>query len=362
MNIVLLANAASIHTIQWVTYMTKAGVKVSVIFQDEKGQEFPDDIPVYLTPYKGNLGYFLNVFFVKKILKNIKPDLIHAHYASGYGTLAKLVDYHPYILSVWGSDIYDFPYKSKLHHWLVQKNLYAADKLSSTSHCMMAQTLKIAPKLSPFDVVSFGVDIHKFIAVEKSNKNEIVIDTVKILSGKYGIDLSIKSFSILKKKLSISHAEIASKLRLRIVGGGELKPILKRLSCKLDIDDVTAFVGKVFHVQAPSELNKLDIYVALSRLDSESFGVAIIEAGAVKIPTVVSNVGGLPEVVQDQKTGFVVPKENPEAAAEVLEFLVLNEQERLKIGENAQIFVNENFTWESCVEKMLIFYRELLEF
>lgn len=361
MKITLLANAVSIHTIQWVVYMKKAGVDVSVISQDDATSEFPKDVPIYVMPYKGNLGYFLNVFFVKKLLKKIKPDIVHAHYASGYGTLARLVDFHPYVLSVWGSDVYDFPYKSRLHHWLVQKNLYAADKLSSTSYCMMEQTLKIAPKLQPFDVVPFGVDIDKFVPIDNiKNQNEIVIGTVKTLSEKYGIDLLIKAFAILKNNLQSSNPDIAIKLRLRIVGGGILEQELKILTQNLGIDDVTTFVGKVSHKKVPDELNKLDIYVALSRWDSESFGVAVIEAGAIKLPTVVANVGGLPEVVKHQQTGFVVAKENPNVAAEVLELLVLDERKRNEMGKTAQKFVYENFSWENCVQKMLNLYKTVI--
>ena len=58
----------------------------------------------------------------------------------------------------------------------------------------------------------------------------------------------------------------------------------------------------------------MDVYVALSRLDSESFGVAIIEASACGIPVIVSDVGVLPEVVKDGETGMIVEKENVQEA------------------------------------------------
>lgn len=360
MKIVLLAPANSIHTVQWAKYLSQEGVEISIISQHPKSEDMPIHIPVYLLPYPNLIGYFLNTLETKKIIKNIEPDIVHAHYASGYGTLARLVDFHPYVLSVWGSDVYDFPYKSKFHHWLVQKNLYAADKLSSTSHCMMEQTLKIAPKLQPFDVVPFGVDIDKFVPIDKfKNQNEIVIGTVKTLSEKYGIDLLIKAFAILKNNLKSSEPDIATKLRLRIVGGGEQEQELKILARNLEISDVATFVGKVSHKKVPDELNKLNIYVALSRWDSESFGVAIIEAGAIQLPTVVANVGGLPEVVKDQQTGLIVSKESPEAAAEALELLVLDEQKRLLMGKNAQKFVHNNFSWEYCVQKMIALYKQI---
>ena len=67
------------------------------------------------------------------------------------------------------------------------------------------------------------------------------------------------------------------------------------------------------HTSVPQELARLDIYVALSRMDSESFGVAIIEAGVAGRPVVVSDAGGLPEVTIDGVTGLVVPREDPSA-------------------------------------------------
>ena len=63
-------------------------------------------------------------------------------------------------------------------------------------------------------------------------------------------------------------------------------------------------------------LGGLDVYVALSRLDSESFGVAIVEAAACGCPTVVSDVSGPAEVVEDKVTGIIVPRDNPVEAAD----------------------------------------------
>lgn len=359
MKIALLAPANSIHTAQWAKYLSQCGIDICVISQHPKNEDMPSHIPVYLLPYSGLKGYFLNTFAVKKLLKQLQPDIVHAHYASGYGTTARLVDFHPYILSVWGSDVYDFPYKSKLHRWLIRKNLYSADRLTSTSHCMMEQTLKIAPTLKSFNIVPFGVDMQKFT---KSNnvkmKNEIVIGTVKTLSEKYGIDLLIQAFAMLKEKLTVSHPEIAGQLILRIVGGGTQRSELEYLAQKLNLKNSITFTGQVSHQQVPLELDKLDIYVALSRL--ESFGVAIIEAGSMRLPCVVANVGGLPEVVCNNETGIIVPRENPKAAAEALEKLVLNVKLQHSMGNAAYDFVKNHFSWESCVEKMNQVYKQLL--
>ena len=103
----------------------------------------------------------------------------------------------------------------------------------------------------------------------------------------------------------------------------------------------------------PNELAKLDVYVALSRLDSESFGVAIIEAGAARRPVVVSDAGGLPEVTIEGTTGLVVPRENPQAAADAIEKLVLNPELRVSMGEAGRKHVAETYSWDACLEKMM---------
>ena len=76
-----------------------------------------------LLPFNGLFGYLLNFFKLKKIIKDWEPDLIHASYASGYGLTANLLNFHPLVLSAWGSDIFEFPRKSYIHRKLIELNL-----------------------------------------------------------------------------------------------------------------------------------------------------------------------------------------------------------------------------------------------
>lgn len=125
--------------------------------------------------------------------------------------------------------------------------------------------------------------------------------------------------------------------------------------------DIVNFVGQVRHDQVPEELAHLDIYVALSRLDSESFGVSIIEAGAAGRPVVVSDAGGLPEVTVDGVTGFVVPRDNPSAAAAAMERLVLDSSLRYQMGRAGQAHVSKHYSWDSSVLAMLAVYEETIK-
>lgn len=360
--IVLLSSANSIHTIQWAKHLSKAGFKVHVVSQHPISKDFPNDILVYPLPYSSFIGYYLNIFTLRKILKKIQPDLINVHYASGYGTTARLANAHPYVLSVWGSDVFEFPYRSFFHKNLLQKNLKSADVIASTSLSMAKQTQQFIDGPKKIEITPFGVDLEKFnpfVFDKNTNAQTICIGTVKTLKHVYGIDILLKALSIVYKDIKIEFPQIANLLNFRIVGGGADMHELKKLAVELGIDHLTHFTGAVSHEEVPAELNRLDIYVALSR--QESFGVAVVEAQAMGIPVVVSNVGGLPEVVQNGKTGFIVDSENPQQAANAIKKLILDSELRQAMSVEAKKFVRSNFSWQSCAKKMSDVYQKTLK-
>ena len=98
----------------------------------------------------------------------------------------------------------------------------------------------------------------------------------------------------------------------------------------------------------------------MSASESESFGVAVIEAEACRIPVVVSDIGGLPEVVQDNVTGFIVPPKNPEATAEAIEKLILDENLRNKMGVAGREFVLKNYEWSKNAKIMENLYKTII--
>ena len=93
----------------------------------------------------------------------------------------------------------------------------------------------------------------------------------------------------------------------------------------------------------------------------ESFGVSVIEASACEKPVVVSDVGGLPEVVEDNVTGFVIPKKNVDLLTDRIEKLLLDSELRIKLGQNGREKVKREFEWEICVDKMIGIYKKRLQ-
>ena len=354
MKVALLSGGASIHTIRWANGLALAGHQVHLITQHPLLEPVDASVVLHEFPYRGTLGYFLMASSVKKLLKKIKPDVLNAHYASGYGTTARLIDFHPYLLSVWGSDVYDVPNQSKFHRYWIKTNLQSADRIASTSHCMATQTHTLADNLGDIAITPFGVDVERFeyrqsVAV---NKDALVIGTIKRLAPKYGIDTLIESFALLLSHYRKKSPEIAEKLELHIVGEGPQRDDLELLAKRLDVDQQTRFFGRVLHSEVPKKLAEFDIYAALSRLDSESFGVAIIEAGAAGKPVVVSDAGGLPEVVVAEKTGIVVPRAQPQQAAKALQRLIEDPSLRSSMGQEGYKHVKSQYSWSLSVLTM----------
>lgn len=359
MRIALLVKRHSIHSVRWANALVDRGHEVHFISAERHGEPLDPAVEVHFLPFAPPVGFIANAAALRRLLSRIKPDVMNAHFASGYGTLARLSRFRPTVLSVWGSDVFDFPGKSRLHSTLIAANLTYADAVTSTSKVMARQTRSLA-RLDKVSVVPFGVDTDVFAPrPAAAGRATTTIGTVKTLAPKYGVDTLLEAFALLKRSLEGREAGASEALRLAIVGGGPQLAELQGLARALGVADAARFVGQVDHRDVPKQLAELDIYVALSRLDSESFGVAVLEASAMALPVVVSDAGGLPEVVVDGVTGAVVHRDDPAAAAAVLERLILDPQKRSEMGAAGRAHVLDRYTWAACVDKMEDVYRSV---
>lgn len=353
MKIVLLAPANSIHTVRWANGLTSLGHTVHVVSQHPKIKElYFDSVTVHITKNNGFLGYYFMVPFVRNIIKEIEPDILNAHYASGYGTTARLVGFTPSLLSVWGSDIYSFPRKSLLHRYILKHNLRFPTAVASTSNCMVKEMYLTHTPEKVF-ITPFGVDVEKFSpSPEKASKRDkFVIGTVKSLESTYRIDLLIKAFSVF--------ANTVNNVFLEIFGDGSLREELQSLAISLGVQDLVIFRGHIDHSDVPDALRSLDVYVALS--DHESFGVAILEASSCGIPVIVSDAEGPAEVVQCGTTGFVVPRGDYISAADKIKHLYYDSDLRNSMGMCGRKMVMDKYSWRKSLEIMDGAYRNTIE-
>lgn len=171
------------------------------------------------------------------------------------------------------------------------------------------------------------------------------------MSPKYGIDVLIRAFKVLVDR----NPDLDT--LLVIVGEGPSRGEYESLVSSLGIMDKVHFMGKVPNEQLPSYYNSFSVSVSLSH--SESFGVVAVEAMACGCPVVVSDADGFTEVVEDGATGFIVPRGNPEAAADALQKFIDVPDLRDKMGAAGIKRVKKLYDWNSNVELMYSIYTGL---
>ena len=357
--ILILGDANSSHILKWVSGIASKGYTVKIfslaLYTGDALKEKGIDVHCASFAGKRKLLYPLAIDEIWQLIKEFKPDIVHAHFASSYGLLGALSRFHPFIISVWGSDVFDFPNISGLHKRLLKFNLKKADKICSTSHIMKKETLKYTNK--DIAIIPFGVDLDIFKPLQVHHvfkENAIVIGTVKALEKKYGIEYLIEAFAILRKRMK------GLPVKLLIVGKGSLNAPLKEKVKDLGIESETVFTGYMPPLEIPFYHNMLTVSVFPSIDNSESFGVAAVEAMACEKPVIVSDVGGLPEVVENNVTGLVVPPANAEKLADAMETLVKNEQLRISLGKQGRQRVEKLYNWENNLDAMIRLYDETL--
>ncbi len=133
---------------------------------------------------------------------------------------------------------------------------------------------------------------------------------------------------------------------------------VKKLCSDLGMDDLVLFLGKRAQETLPYYYSAADMLIMPSYY--ESFGMVALEAMACGTPVIASQVGGLPYLVQDGKTGFVVPGGDPDALVEPLNRLMNDEALREKMGNEAAEYARK-YSWDLIAEQITHVYKELLK-
>lgn len=361
MKVLLLSDANSIHTQRWVAALAKKGVEIFLFSRDRCETSWHKNLPGvsvygYTTKQKATskvhnslliklIFYFPLLFKIRKTIRSFSPDIVHAHFASTYGLYGALCGFSPFVLSVWGSDVYEIPEKSSLARYLLKFTLSRADCICSTSRAMAAQTRRYTDK--SIRVIPFGVDTETFKKMEGILPGGgYVIGTIKRLHPRYGIDTLIEACALLIKKYS--HRPIL----LMIAGEGPSLVSLQQKARELGIENKVSFTGKIRHEEVPAFLSGFSVFVALSR--QESFGVAAVEAMACECPVIVSDAEGFLEIVRHSETGWIVPRENPEAAALAIEKLMNHPTLGEQMAKKAREDIILNYAWAQKDRKSVV--------
>lgn len=361
MKVLLLADPLSSHVIKWANSLVSKGVKIFIFgLSDYDSSQYDPRVKIEITDFSksvkrkrdGNILkslYLLTLPKLKNFIISVNPDIVHAHSASSYGLLGALSGFHPLFTSLWGSDIFLFPKKSFFHKNILRFTLSKSDMIFSTSKAMRKEAQNYTTK--DIIVLPFGVDTNLFKPELKKNNDALTIGTVKTMDYNYGIEFLIAAFASIKQKHENKF------LKLLLVGGGSMLDKLKILAKDLKIESETIFTGAV----PPSEVNKYHNMIDITVFPSlnESFGVSVLEASACERPVVVTNVGGLPEVVDDEVTGLIVSPGSSQALSDAIEKLVLDPDLIEKLGKKGRQKVIREFDWEKNLTDQIEYYKNI---
>lgn len=196
--------------------------------------------------------------------------------------------------------------------------------------------------------------IHNFVNIEnfkfkKREKLRPVFFSNRLLEDLYNIPCILRAFKIIQAKYPEAKLVVAS--------FGHLRESLEQLSKELNLRNVE-FVGKVSQERMAELYGEIDIY--LNSPNTDNMPGSIIECYASGVPVVTTNAGGIPYILEHEKTGLMVPIKDHQALADAAMRLLEDQDLANKIIVNAAKYVEE-FTWKSVREKWLNAYEDLLE-
>jgi L-malate glycosyltransferase len=349
--VVYLADAPYPHTWRWVEHFAAAGNECHVISFRPASIDGAHVHHIDGAEALGKARYLLHARRVRTMVQELQPDLLHALHLTSYGFLGALSGTRPFLLSVWGTDVLEAPSLTPFHRWLTRYALAHADAITATGLHLATETTRYTPSATPVTVVPYGVDLERFSLAQPSSRSDIVIGAASRLSPEKGLKYLVEAFAILRRRYG-------PRMRLRIAGEGPERGSLEALIARLDLSDSVELAGWVEHEQLPTFLGGLDVFALPSTW--EGFGVSAVEASAVGLPVVASNIHGIPDAVRDGVTGLLVPPKSPAAIATAVTRLVEDESLRRRMGLAGRAFVAREYDWKSNAAQMERIYEDLV--
>jgi L-malate glycosyltransferase len=280
-------------------------------------------------------------------IKRLNPELIHIHAAHELILLTRFfIKDIPIIFTVHGYHGGFYKLNYKLSSFI---NNILAKEVITVSKAEKKLLLNTGIKEKKLNLIYNGVSIPGTDAKNMNiatKKSKLIIGTVARLERVKGINYLIKAFKKIYKP----------GLHLLINGSGSEEENLKEIVRKLAIEDNVSFTGYVNNVH--DYFNIMDIFVLPSLL--EPFGLVCVEAMAHKLPVIASETGGIPEIVEDKISGFIVPPGDSSTLATKIETLIQDSNLRKRMGEAGYLRFKNYFNIDIMINKTEMVYLNYL--
>ena len=323
-----------------------------------KWEKLSHDMSVPEKLKSNKLYFFVLPFFMlsgmlsaRKFAKNNDFDLIHVHFPfplALFGIAMKRVSKKPLVMTCHGSEV-NMAKKNPVFRKIFKWMLGYADSVTVNSTFMKNELSKII-QTKEIEIIPMGSGTGGISekAVEKKQKTK----TNLLFVGRL---IEVKGTKYLIEAMKFLDSE---KFELHIAGDGPERENLEKIAPQNVI-----FHGYQTGKNLEELYQKADIFILPSIVDdagyTEGLGTVLLEAANFSIPVIGTNVGGIPDIIINGKTGLLVPQKDPEALSEAVKKLSENPELRETLVENAREHLKESFSWESITEKFFKIYSSL---
>jgi glycosyltransferase involved in cell wall biosynthesis len=306
---------------------------------------------------------------IKSIIKEFEPDIVHTHAAKA-GALGRKAAFDckvPVVLHTFHGHVfhsYFGKFKSEVYR-RIEKRLASKSSgiiaISDQQKIELSEKFAIADK-NKIEVIPLGFDLNQFQdnleTKRKKTRAKYNLSNDQIAVAIIGRLAPIKNHKLFLDTIDIVNRQTSKKTVFFIVGDGETRKEIEEQIDKIKIDQaidirLTSWIHDIQNFNAG-----MDIICLTS--NNEGTPVSLIEAQACNIPVISTDVGGVKDIVFNNETGFIVPKNNAEKFAEKLLLLIEDEKKREKMSQNGWSFVKDNFHYQRLVKDMELYYKKLL--
>lgn len=301
---------------------------------------------------------------VYRLIRDFRPHIVHTHTAkAGFvGRVAARLAGVPVVVHTYHGHVLH-GYYSPLKTWLLRKMewalAYLSDRLVAVSEHVKQDLVRYGvARAEKIAVVPLGFELQPFLEarVWKGHfRRELGLGESARLVGIVGRIFPIKNHRLFLE----AAARLARQdplVHFVVVGDGILRPEMEQFAAEIGIRDRVHFTG--WRRDLPRIYADLDVLVISS--NNEGTPVSAIEAMAAGVPVVATRVGGLPDVVQEGVTGYLVPPRDPDALAGAIAAVLQDPERAARMGEAGRAVAQERYSLERLVADMDALYQQLL--
>ena len=314
------ARRSNLDNILWVT-MPSFAILGSLVAIWRYKRTRPDKVLCFITVPGGMVGCALKFIYSARICVAIRGSDVPGH-VSGKSRIVE-----------------------KFHKLLCRKIWTYADTITALSEGLKRQALRTSPDTN-IHVIYNGVDTKRFRRTNVSRQERrFSIITVSRLVEHKGIQHLIKAIRYLLDR------DLIKDINVSIIGSGDYCSKIQRQIRVLQLDGHIHMMGEIAQHELPQHYSNADIFVLPSL--SEAFGNVFCEAMACGLPVIGTTVGGIPEVVEHERNGFLVEPGNVTELAESILRLANSQELRSQISEYNQTYVKRKFAWNMVAKQYL---------